>query len=104
MQNESVKAGPSTSSWRRITRFYLATTFLFAVSALSQETPDPLKWNADQLGNHRFVLRVAESAEAVWAHIEWRRRDHNPEAKDLIFVDARTGKQVPNVLRVKINR
>jgi len=103
MQNESVIASPSTSSWRRIMKL-LATVLLLAVSALGQGKPDPLKWDADQLGNHRFVLRVAEPADAVWAHIDWRRRDHNPEAKDLILVDARTGKQIPNVLRVQINR
>lgn len=103
MQNKAVNAGPTTPSWRRITKFQLATILLLAASARSQEMPDPLKWDSDQLGNHRYVLRVAEPADAVWAHIEWRRRDHNPEAKDLIVADG-TGKQIPNVLRIKIDR
>ena len=103
MQNEFVNASPAVPSWLRIAKFGLAI-LLLAASALSQEASDPLKWDADQLGNHRFVLRVAEPADAVWAHIEWRRRDQNPDAKELIVVDGRTGKPLPNVLRIKINR
>jgi hypothetical protein len=108
MQNESGNATATNHSRRGITKFRFVTSLVFAVSlaalALSQEPPDPLKWDADQLGNHRFVLRVAKPADAVWAHIDWRRRDHNPEAKDLIVVDAHTGKQIANILRIQINR
>ena len=45
-------------------------------------------WNADSLGNHRVVVSVDKKADAVLAKIEWRRRDQNPEAKNLIVVDA----------------
>jgi hypothetical protein len=82
----------------------LAFVPLLAAWAFAQEPRDHLKWDTDSLGNHRFVLRVTEQADAVWAHIEWRRRDHNPETKDLIVTDALTGKRISNVVRIDINR
>jgi len=57
-----------------------------------------------ELGNHRVRLRVAEQADAVWAHIPWRRRDGEPEKKATLVVDAANGKQVQNVVRLDINR
>jgi len=57
-----------------------------------------------ELGNHRVRLRAAEQADAVWAHIPWRRRDREPEKKATLVVDAATGKQVQNVVRLDINR
>lgn len=61
-------------------------------------------WNADSLGNHRVVVKVDRPADAVLATLEWRRRDVNPEAKNLIVVDAATGKRVTNVARFNITR
>jgi hypothetical protein len=42
--------------------------------------------------------------DAVWAHILWRRRDHQAELKKFILVDAATGKQVSNVIGMNISR
>lgn len=61
-------------------------------------------WDADSLGNHRVVVAVDKPADAVLATLEWRRRDEAPEAKNLIVVDAATGKRVTNVARFAINR
>lgn len=61
-------------------------------------------WDADSLGNHRAVVTVDKPAAAVLATLEWRRRDTSPEAKNLIVVDAATGKRVTNVARFTINR
>lgn len=61
-------------------------------------------WNADSLGNHRIVVKVDRPADAVLATLEWRRRDVNPEAKNLIVVDAATGKRLTNVARFNITR
>jgi hypothetical protein len=36
--------------------------------------------------------------------IFWRRRDARPENKDVIVVDAATGKRVNNVATVRVNR
>jgi hypothetical protein len=61
-------------------------------------------WPEKGFGNHRAVLRVSQPAAAVWAHIEWRRRDPHPEAKDIRVFDARTGERVTNLLRVNVTR
>lgn len=60
-------------------------------------------WNADSLGNHRIVVAVDKPADAVLVTIDWRRRDLNPEAKNLIVVDAATGERITNVCRFTIN-
>ena len=61
-------------------------------------------WNADSLGNHRVIVSVDKPADAVLATIDWRRRDLNPEAKNLIVVDAATGERITNVCRFTIDR
>ena len=83
---------------------------LFAYSSLqAQAVPtDELYgvgiWNADSLGNHRVIVSVDKPADAVLATIDWRRRDLNPEAKNLIVVDAATGERMTNVCRFTIDR
>ena len=82
---------------------------LFALIGNTQENLNPDlfgtgNWDADSLGNHRAIIKVEKSANIVWAHIPWRRRDFNPEEKTIIIVDAITGKQVTNILPVSINR
>ena len=83
---------------------------LFAYSSLqAQAVPtDELYgvgiWNADSLGNHRVIISVDKPADAVLATIDWRRRDLNPEAKNLIVVDAATGERITNVCRFTIDR
>lgn len=83
---------------------------LFAYSSLqAQAVPtDELYgvgiWNADSLGNHRVIVSVDKPADAVLATIDWRRRDLNPEAKNLIVVDAATGERITNVCRFTIDR
>ena len=61
-------------------------------------------WNADSLGNHRVAVAVDKPADAVLATIDWRRRDLNPEAKNLIVVDAATGERITNVCRFTVDR
>lgn len=83
---------------------------LFAYSSLqAQAVPtDELYgvgiWNADSLGNHRVIVSVDKPADAVLATIDWRRRDLNPEAKNLIVMDAATGERITNVCRFTIDR
>lgn len=83
---------------------------LFAYSSLqAQAVPtDELYgvgiWNADSLGNHRVIVSVDKPADAVLATIDWRRRDLNPEAKNLIVVDAATSERITNVCRFTIDR
>jgi hypothetical protein len=60
-------------------------------------------WPAE-MGDVRVRVRVSDKADAVWAHIPWRRRDLAPEEKDILLVDAQTGQQLRNVARIEITR
>jgi len=62
------------------------------------------EWDAAEYGNHRAVVHVDVESEAVRVTIPWRRRDREPENKNLIIVDAATGDRIDNVIRVNINR
>ena len=59
---------------------------------------------AEGLGHHRAVVRVEQKADAVLARIPWRRRDHDPERKDIIVMDAASGQRVTNVARLQLDR
>ena len=61
-------------------------------------------WNADSLGNHRAVVVYTGTGKMARVVIEWRRRDNNPEAKEIIVQDAKTGQQVTNMHTASINR
>ena len=63
-----------------------------------------ITWGNKGFGNHRAVIRVSENVDAVWLHIPWRRRDHEPEKKNIILIDATTGNHVMNVIKLDINR
>lgn len=87
----------------------LAVMSVISVPAYSQSVPtDNLygtgEWNADSLGNHRVVLRVDKSSEAILADIQWRRRDLEPGAKDIVVIDASTGERITNVIRRDVSR
>jgi len=62
------------------------------------------EWDAEQLGNHRVVIQVDQSSDAVFVHIPWRRRDPDPNEKKVILIDAKTKERILNILRVEINR
>lgn len=61
-------------------------------------------WVPDTLGNQRGIVTVAVTADAVRVHLPWRRRDLNPDQKNIIVVDAATDTVVTNVARVSITR
>jgi len=61
-------------------------------------------WDSDKFGNHRVVINVADKADAIWAHIPWRRRDFNPDKKRLIIVDAKTERPLRFFLAADIQR
>ena len=68
------------------------------------ETPYGVgKWD-EPLGNHRARVAVDAAAPAVRASLQWRRSDLDVEKKDVIVVDARTGKPVANRVVAEINR
>ncbi|HUZ46807.1 MAG TPA: glycoside hydrolase domain-containing protein [Terriglobia bacterium] len=57
-----------------------------------------------ELGDVRAELRVSDKADAVWAHIPWRRRDRKPQNKAVVLVDGKTGKPIKNLARITTNR
>jgi len=63
------------------------------------ETPWP-----ETMGNHRARVQVSEKAPAVWVRIPWRRRDLHPQDKNIVIVDATTGKTIRNIARIAVNR
>ncbi|WP_050997922.1 glycoside hydrolase domain-containing protein [Dyella japonica] len=66
-------------------------------------TQQPLRWNADALGNHRYLLQVDAPAKAVHVVIPWRRRDAQPQHVAVI-VTAPDGSTVANVRRGRIDQ
>lgn len=86
--------------------FLLLTAFVvqaFAQVSLPPFTVASTPWNADELGNIRAVVRVADASHPAFARIEWRRRDQNPADKSIIVTTA-DGTKVGNVTRREINR
>ncbi|MDD8026504.1 MAG: DUF6067 family protein [Acidobacteriota bacterium] len=63
----------------------------------------PDGWDAEALGNHRAVVRVAAACDAVRVRIPWRRRDLEPEKKAVIVTDA-AGARIANVWPVSVER
>jgi hypothetical protein len=57
-----------------------------------------------ELGDVRALVSVPQGHGAVRVHIPWRRRDANPEAKEIIVQDSKTGKTVENVSVIAVNR
>ncbi len=92
-------------SKQKIGLIFCAICLILCVGISAEEIPYGLgQWDEDTLGNHRAVVRVTDSADAVRVRIPWRRRDFLPEKKNIIIVDAATGKKVLNLLRLDINR
>jgi len=57
-------------------------------------------------GNHRAVVEVDPpdaGADIVTVTIPWRRRDHEPEAKSVVVLDATTGRPLTNATTSRID-
>ena len=88
----------------RVTFCFPSFVLIVAASVFPQQVRYGTgSWDAETLGNHRAVLRVAVTTDAVWAHIPWRRRDTEPEKKAIIVTN-QSGLRIPNVLRIEVNR
>ncbi|MCE2616138.1 glycoside hydrolase domain-containing protein [Phocaeicola oris] len=91
-------------------KYVIAFFILFPLTIVSAQTVPTEDlygtgtWNADSLGNHRVVVAVDKSLDVVLANLEWRRRDANPDQKNIIVVDATTGKRITNVARFTVNQ
>jgi len=87
---------------------FVASAVLSMSGALSQDPKRGVAaWDPESgLGNHRAVVRVGAIAKpaAVLVRVEWRRRDPEPEKKNVIIIDAATGERIVNVLPVSVDR
>ncbi len=78
---------------------------LLATCLFAQDFPcATASWDAAAYGNHRFVVRVEKASPAVRLDLPWRRRDKDPQKKDLIVLSARTGLRVTNVVVLQATR
>ena len=55
-------------------------------------------WQPDGLGNHRAVVRVAETGGVVRVVLKWRRVDPQPEIKRVLVKHAATGADAAHVV------
>lgn len=63
----------------------------------------PAPWEAG-LGNHRALVRVDQAAEAVRVHLPWRRRDADPETKQILVVSAASGATMRDTVPARLSR
>ena len=84
----------------------IVLNFCFSiVFGVSKEIPYGTgSWDAENRGNQRAIVYVDEKADAVRIHIPWRRRDMQPEEKNIVIIDAYTGVKINNIFRLEINR
>ncbi len=97
----------STNRYFAIFIFLAVVIPLIAGINLGAEEKIPYKtgsWDPGKYGNHRAVVQVDQPADAVAVHIPWRRRDHQPEKKNILIIDAKTGQKVKNLFRLEVNR
>jgi hypothetical protein len=84
----------------------MAGVLLSATCETHAQTPvtqQALRWNADALGNHRYLIQVDSPATAVHVLIPWRRRDAHPD-NVAVIVTAPDGSTVANVQRGRIDQ
>ena len=55
-----------------------------------------------ELGNHRAVVQVDQSAEAIVLELPWRRRDRDPDKKAVLVFDAATGERIANAVALRV--
>lgn len=93
-------------------RFFISSLFAFCLfittgALRAQElkyTDGNNSWNPSLLGNHRAVVQFTGNGTVAKTTINWRRRDENPDQKQIIVQDAKTGKDILNVKPENINR
>lgn len=78
---------------------------LLGTSTFAQVLPYTTgQWNPDSLGNQRIVVTVAKAAPAVLCNIPWRRKDINPQEKEILIYSQNGNRLVTNVMRIDITR
>ena len=73
-------------------------------SAMADEVEYGVASWPEKMGNHRARVRVGAKADAVRAHIPWRRHDASPQDRNIVVLESANGKQVANVARPEVTR
>jgi hypothetical protein len=100
------RSGPHPGRSRRLAPAILTLLLLGQTVSLAQVVPYGVaarRW-PEPLGSHRALVRVEQEAPAVWVHLPWRRRDLQPERKNVVVTDLATGQPVRNVVRLNVTR
>ncbi len=90
-------------------RFYLLGIFLFLCIPVSDGLSNTITYSVpekpwdESLGNHRAVIDVDESAEAVLLDLPWRRHDEAPADKRFIILHSDTKDTIQNIHRLKVD-
>jgi hypothetical protein len=98
--------------------FLVASAVVWMIGGFAQDMKFGVgSWNPESgLGTHRVIVRVealsvsrAPSSKksepsAVRVVIPWRRRDLEPEKKNIIVIDAASGQRVTNVFALRVDR
>ena len=61
-------------------------------------------WNEHVFGNHRAIVEVERKCDAIRVHVPWRRRDPNPQDKNVVVIDAAANVRVLNTVVADISR
>jgi hypothetical protein len=69
--------------------------------AIKYSVPD-LPWS-EYFGNHRAVIKVDKSSDAVLIDFLWRRHDALPDKRGMFIINAKSGKEIKNIFRVNID-
>ena len=78
-----------------------ASLTLFGQSgAINYSVPEE-PWS-ESFGNHRAVIKVDKSSDAVLIDFLWRRHDATPDKRRMLIINAETGKEIKNIYRVII--
>ncbi|ULT26644.1 DUF6067 family protein [Sphingobacterium sp. E70] len=84
------------TAYSKLATILAVSLFVNAVHAQLAYPPEKQKWDADQLGNHRAVLKINTDQKEVQAVIPWRNRwvEANQE---VIIVDSASNQQLSSI-------
>ncbi|WP_223584709.1 glycoside hydrolase domain-containing protein [Sphingobacterium sp. GVS05A] len=84
------------TAYSKLATILAVSLFVNAVHGQLAYPPEKQKWDADQLGNHRAVLKINTDQKEVQAVIPWRNR-WVEDNQEVIIVDSASNKQVTSI-------
>jgi hypothetical protein len=86
-------------TWTLLTLILVCSATLFGQT---RYTVPARPW-PESMGNHRAIVRIAKSADAIRVTIPWRRHDVDPDQKRLMVIEASSGDTIPNLFRIRVD-